>query len=266
MTSFAHDTRELAETYDRVSDAQFEDGKHIIKRLALTEDARVLDVGCGTGRLARFIAERVPRGSVVGIDPVAERVAVARSHGGATFEVGRAEDLGAFADASFDAVTMSSVFHWVEDKPKALAEARRVLRSGGRLGVTTFPHELVNDGTMARIMNPLLSRAPYVEHLDMSALTFAKQQITTTDYARMILASGLEPVELHVTQRIRHYASAADVYDFIESSAFGNFLRIVAEPLRAPLRADILAALNAQCTAEGVITRDWRLLFVAKRP
>jgi ubiquinone/menaquinone biosynthesis C-methylase UbiE len=84
MTSFAHDSKQLAEIYDRVSDTQFDGGKRLVERLGLDEAARVLDVGCGTGRLARWIAERVgPKGSVAGIDPLEERVASARSGGSA---------------------------------------------------------------------------------------------------------------------------------------------------------------------------------------
>src|SRR5262249_11056465 len=164
----AHDSRHLAETYDRVSDLQFEGGKRLVERLALDEGSRILDIGCGTGRLTRWIGERLgPSACVVGIDPLEERIGVARSHGGAVrFEVGQAEDLGAFEDASFDAVCMSSVFHWVSDKTKALAEIRRVLRPGGRLGVTTNPHELARAGTVALVLQPLLQRPPYAGHVD----------------------------------------------------------------------------------------------------
>ena len=130
MTSFEHDNSRLAETYDRLSDSQFEGGKRLVERLGLKVGDRVLDVGCGTGRLARWIAQCVgPEGSVVGIDPLIERIAIARARAeGISFDVGQAENLSAFAGESFDAVCMSAVFHWVSDKPKALREVRRVLR------------------------------------------------------------------------------------------------------------------------------------------
>ncbi|HEY4159587.1 MAG TPA: methyltransferase domain-containing protein, partial [Polyangiaceae bacterium] len=83
-TSFEHDSRNLAQTYDRVSDLQLEGGKRLVERLGLQEGARVLDVGCGTGRLTHWLAERVgTNGAVIGIDPLEERIQLARSHGGA---------------------------------------------------------------------------------------------------------------------------------------------------------------------------------------
>src|SRR6202043_2705666 len=101
------------------------------------------------------------------IDPLAERIALARAHAeGIAFEVGQAEDLGAFAAESFHAVCMSAVFHWVSDKPKALAEVLRVLRPGGRLGLTTLPRELVGVSTVTAVCAPVLRQSPYVERVD----------------------------------------------------------------------------------------------------
>jgi arsenite methyltransferase len=266
-TSFAHDSRHLAETYDRVSDLQFEGGKRLVERLGLGEGARVLDIGCGTVRLARWIAERLgPKGSVTGLDPLADRIDIARSHGGAVrFEVGQAEDLGAFEDASFDAVCMSSVLHWVSDKTKAFAEVRRVLRPGGRLGVTTLPQELARAGSIALVIEPMLQRAPYAGRVDISVLTFARQGLTTTDLVRLVLENRLDLVELHVTQRTRTHPSGQDVVEFLEASSFGNFLRIVPEELRPTLRADLASAFDVQRGPDGVVLRDWGVLFVATR-
>jgi arsenite methyltransferase len=265
MTSFAHDSRGLAETYDRVSELQFEGGQGLVERLGLAEGARVLDVGCGTGRLAHWIAERVGRaGAVTGIDPLEERIHIARSRGGGVrFEVGQAEDLRAFADASFDAVCMSSVLHWVADKPRALAEARRVLRPGGRLGVTTLPKELSRAGTVGQVLETLLARAPYAGRIDRSMFTFATRGCTTTELVSLVLDSGLELAELQVAQRTRTYPSGAAVVDFIEASAFGTFLRPVPDELRPSLRADLVAAFDARRGAEGVALRGWGVRFVA---
>jgi hypothetical protein len=56
-----------------------------------------------------------------------------------------------------------------------------------------------------------------------------------------------------------------EVVDFLESSALGNFLRVVAEDQRAALRADLEAAFEARSTPEGVLVREWGRMLVARR-
>ncbi|GAA3814402.1 hypothetical protein CSO01_35370 [Cellulomonas soli] len=90
--------------------------------------ALVVDVGCGDGTLARYLA----RGGtpVLGIDPDADALPVDEgSDSTARFVQGVAEDLP-LADASVDGLTMVMVLHHV-DHARALAEVRRVLRPGG---------------------------------------------------------------------------------------------------------------------------------------
>lgn len=98
---------------------------------------RVLDVGCGTGRLAVALAEEA-RARVWGIDASSDMVAVAREAVPAAVGVrqGVAEQLP-FRDAWFDRVVMSLVVHLV-DRPRAFAEARRVVPADGRLAISTF--------------------------------------------------------------------------------------------------------------------------------
>src|SRR6478736_1142700 len=93
---------------------------------------RVADVGAGTGKLTRTIVEA--GAEVVAVDPDAAMLAALREnvHGVPTF-VGTAERMP-LPDASVDAVLLGQAWHWV-DPVAASAEAGRVLRSGGVLGL-----------------------------------------------------------------------------------------------------------------------------------
>ena len=95
---------------------------------------RVLDLGTGTGLLARDFARRGCR--VTGLDPSHALLAEARRADQAAavsvdYVVGRAEETG-LPDAAFDVVSAGTCWHWF-DRPVAAREARRLLRPGGRL-------------------------------------------------------------------------------------------------------------------------------------
>jgi SAM-dependent methyltransferase len=91
-----------------------------------------VDIGAGTGALTRLLVGRVPE--VIAVEPDARmRAVLADAVPGAVPLDGRAEALP-LGDASVDGVLGSSMWHWV-DEPAAVAEAARVLRPGGVLGV-----------------------------------------------------------------------------------------------------------------------------------
>jgi SAM-dependent methyltransferase len=100
---------------------------------------RVLDVACGTGVLARALADRVgPRGAVVGLDINAGMLEVARRRTpGIEWRQGAAEALP-FADSSFDAVVSQFGLMFFRDRAVAIREMMRVLRPGGRLAVAVW--------------------------------------------------------------------------------------------------------------------------------
>ncbi|MDQ4117189.1 MAG: methyltransferase domain-containing protein [Actinomycetota bacterium] len=102
----------------------------------------VLDLGSGAGLDVLLSARRVgPDGYVYGIDASREMIDLARAHaaeagaGNVEFRLGYLEDIP-LPDAAVDVVISNCVFTLSTDKPRALAEAARVLRPGGRFGIT----------------------------------------------------------------------------------------------------------------------------------
>jgi SAM-dependent methyltransferase len=108
----------------------------IVGALALSPGERVLDIGSGPGFLACEMGAAVgAAGSVTGLDSSEHMLMLAgarKAPAQVTFRPGEATTLP-FADGTFDAVTSTQVYEYVTDMPRALAEARRVLRPGGRL-------------------------------------------------------------------------------------------------------------------------------------
>ena len=99
---------------------------------------RVLDLGCGAGLLANYLAGAGHR--VTGIDTTAENLSVARAHDPTqtvTYEVGDACAL-AYPDRSFDVVCAMDLLEHVTEPDKLIAEVGRVLRPGGVFFFHTF--------------------------------------------------------------------------------------------------------------------------------
>jgi SAM-dependent methyltransferase len=122
-------------------------GEQAIARMDLNSDARVLDVGCGSGWATRLIAETAVNGRVVGIDISDEMIALAQSSSSAfsnvDFKVASAETLP-FNDGEFThAFSMESLYYY-SNMSTALNEIYRVLASRGRF-VTVVDLYLENE-------------------------------------------------------------------------------------------------------------------------
>lgn len=149
----------------------------------------MLEVGCGTGRLAAALADRGAR--VWGVDPSADMLAQARAAAGKRvgFKQGRAEALP-FKDGWFERAVLRLVVHLV-DRERALPELARVVVPGGRAAIATF----------------------VPEHFEHYWLTAVFPQIAEIDRARFpepaTLAAelgdaGFDPVRARtLTQRVR---------------------------------------------------------------
>lgn len=124
-----------AAAYHAVSEPQFAWGLRVLERVTFRGDERVLDAGCGSGRLTNVLGARVPRGRVVACD-LSENMARAAVD---TLGIGNTgavvcADLSFLPfRAAFDLVFSTATFHWVRDHDRLFTALHGALRRDGRL-------------------------------------------------------------------------------------------------------------------------------------
>lgn len=122
--------------------------RQALLRAGLTTGMKVLDVGCGTGLTAGLAAEITGNsGLVVGVDPSAGMLDVARQEGRVRHGVRGEGQALPVADNRFDLVTMTFALRHVPDLVQAFAEYRRVLKPGGKVLILEIT---VPDGGLRR--------------------------------------------------------------------------------------------------------------------
>ena len=119
-----------AAKYHRISDPQLAWGRAVAVRLVPAPGERILDIGCGTGRLTSEIAAQ-PGIVVVGLDRSAAMLREAAKHGAGMYVRGDGSALP-FVDV-FDAVFSTATFHWIPDHDRLFASVFGALQHGGRL-------------------------------------------------------------------------------------------------------------------------------------
>jgi arsenite methyltransferase len=251
------DSPELASTYDTLGVRQFNHGKILIASLCVQPGERVLDVGCGTGRLAEYAASLVgPSGEVVGIDALPLRVHLASAkHDNFRAQLGRAEDLSAFPSESFDVVYANSVFQRVEDKRAALREAWRVLKKNGRIGVNSTDAARSHQGA------ELVREAVVEEGLGDAAKASAHPRVSAEQLLELLREAGFEAIRVTAHTFVDHVSGPDELFAWSSSSAFGNFLSDLGTGQRRRVRQRLASKLDGLRAPDGSIRLERYLVF-----
>ena len=212
-----------------------------VVRLGELRGERVLEIGCGTGRLSQALEER-ERARVWAVDVSAAMVERAKAIG-VNAKVARAELLP-FKAGWFDAVVMRMMIHLV-DRPRAFAQAARVLGPVGRLVIATEDPASFEKVWFARYF-------PSVPAIDR--LRFPSRETLRAELA----AAGLPSVRIE--RLSQHRAQTREkALDVIRSKAFSTFDLLPAEEYAAGL-----AQAEAEVPEQFDYSFDW-LLAVAAR-
>ena len=126
-----------AEDYARSSAGQQKWARELIAKLHLQGDERLLDIGCGDGKVTAEIASNLPRGSVLGVDSSPEMISLAGTlypsteYANMRFLLADASALN--FDNEFDVVFSNATLHWVLDHRPVLKGIARSLKPNGKV-------------------------------------------------------------------------------------------------------------------------------------
>jgi SAM-dependent methyltransferase len=216
--------------------------RRALELIGLGPGDRLLDVASGTGASA-LLAVRDLGCEVVGVDygegavvlanEAADAEAPGRSVG---FVRGDAENLP-LPDASFDAVLCECSLSSFPDKPRALAEIRRVLRAGGRVALS--------DVVIDRARLPAALDGP------LAAVACVGEAMSERGYERLLTEAGFRPTAVE-----RRDADAATLAERVEDRLRGARLlgldRAAGSPIATADAIEIVAAAR-RAIADGAL-------------
>jgi trans-aconitate 2-methyltransferase len=215
-----------AADYHKSSPAQQLWAKELISKLRLSGNERVLDIGCGDGKVTAAISACVPKGSVTGIDNSPDMCRFAREH----FPPGTHPNLSfvlmdagqlEFSEA-FDVVFSNAALHWIPDHKPLLAGIARSLCPGGRLLV-----QMGGKGNAAQTfeaLTALLEKPRWAGYFDGFSFTFGF--FGPEEYRQWLAGAGLEPVRVELITKDMVYP---------DRDAFAGWIRTTWLPWMARL-------------------------------
>ncbi|MGD0282901.1 MAG: methyltransferase domain-containing protein [Dissulfurispiraceae bacterium] len=154
---------QAAQSYDRCDGVQRDVARQLAELFParLTDSAKILEIGCGTGNLTELLRERYPRNPlwVMDLAPAmvdsAQRRVEAR-YGTGTETAWQAVDIRMFQpEVEFDLVASSSVLHWVKQLPETIRQLAGWIAPGGQMVCS-----VMTEGTLAELHEARRAVAP----------------------------------------------------------------------------------------------------------
>jgi len=201
------------------------------------------------GRLTLKLASKVDH--ITGIDPSPQRIEVTHRKltrmnlGNITFELGSRDDICRYGEDVFDVVYLNAVFHWINDKEKALENIYQVLKPGGKLGICTADKD--HPFTAKIIATEVLRKAGIIDEDINPSIP-----VNTVELDSLLRKSGFRVIEIKLKRDLRYFETPAKYLEYVELSSFGNFMGNIPLSVCEKVKSGIIAELNKYQTPKGI--------------
>ncbi|MEW6268486.1 MAG: class I SAM-dependent methyltransferase [Thermodesulfobacteriota bacterium] len=225
-----------AGAYHRESTLQSWLAAQSLAALTLSGDERVLDVGCGDGKVTAAIAERLPRGSLLGVDPSHRMIDYAHRHLSASNLVFAVADARALpCRGRFDLVVSFNALHWVPEQERALRSVRDALAPGGRTFLQLVPRG--ERRALEAVIEEVRSSPRWSRFFAGFRRPFL--HLTPDEYAAVASAAGLAVERIDVQARRWDFGSRGAFARFAEAT-FVEWTRMLPAAQHADFVTDVL--------------------------
>jgi malonyl-CoA O-methyltransferase len=228
--------------------------------LALSAEAaptarRVLDVGCGTGRLLGELEAARPGMRAAGVDLAPGMCRATRATARrAAVAAGDAEALP-FRAGAFDLLVSTSTFQWLPRLEPALAECARVLAPGGRLVLALFAERTLHE-----------LKGAWREAAGDHAADRTHRFFTSGEVRRAVEAAGLGLVRLAEEERVEHHPDARAVLRSLKAIGAQNAAPGVAGLAGRSTTLEMLRRYQARHAGPAGVPATWHMVYaVASR-
>lgn len=207
-----------AADYHKSSPSQQQWAKELIAKLGLSGNERVLDIGCGDGKITAEIARNLPGGTVMGVDSSPEMIRFAHEHfpqrkyPNLTFCQADARNLS--FSQEYDIVFSNAALHWITDHTPVLAGIAKSLRPKGKMLI-----QMGGKGNAEQILamsDLVLSKPAWENYFRGFSFTFGF--FHKDEYRAWLIGSGFEQVRVEMIPKDMTCASRQELGNWIRTT------------------------------------------------
>ncbi len=234
-----------ADTYDAVSDPQFEWGTEVLGRLELQGDESALDAGCGSGKVTEKLLDRLPAGKLLAVDGSEAMIVKAKERLGDRVDYLVADLAELEVTEPVDLIFSTATFHWIADHDRLFANLHAALKPGGRLVAQCGGQG--NVAEHAQVIATVAARPEFASHLEqMTGMWNFAAPDETEDRLR---AAGFAAARCWLEPKP---VTPADPLAFTSTVTLGPLLARLPEELRRPFVEAIIEASAQPLTLDYV--------------
>lgn len=232
--------------------------------LGLAGTENVLEIGSGPGALSAHLAEILRDGHVTGVDLSDRMVGLASGRSRAvglpnvSFEKGDAMSLR-FPDGTFDAVVSSYLVTWVPDVTRYFAEAHRVLKGGGKLGIIAPSPEMY--GGFREACRTTMGR--HLSYGSPRANMIGLRMMPEDELLGALSLAGFS-VQRAFQMNFKERLGPEAYMSRINAITNERYLDLVPSEERGAVRTELMRELAAHCR-KGAITTECPIIVIAEK-